>query len=72
MGYDATGKVYIEWDDYVDFVKKYLPDMKGAFIRIADPATITQVDNFIEVEYAFSTDCDPKDWANPPGFLKKK
>lgn len=70
MGYDAVGKVYIPLEELQALYEKYCPALKGAdYIRLGNPST---VGDELVVDYAVSSECDPRDWSVPPEFLKKK
>jgi hypothetical protein len=62
MAYDAEGSVYIPLEEFWIFAMKYLPKTHAEF-AFGKPRI---VDDDIVFDYAASTVCNPKDWAEKP------
>ena len=70
MGYDGQGTVYIPLEEFWNFIKRFHPKMDEAVVRYAHEVRIQNED--LEIDFAFGTETDPLDWAEPPTFLKRK
>ena len=70
MAFDGTGEVRIPGEEFWEYVTKFMPDLKGAEIAFGKPAWDAENADLV-VEYAYSTECHPREWAKPPDFLKE-
>jgi len=70
MGYDGKGTIYVPLVDFYEFLAKYHSTTTGEVAY--GPPRIQSGAEDLEVDYAYSTECHPADWAEPPEFLKKK
>ena len=62
MGYDGTGRIYVPLEELWGFVKQYMPKVDG---EIAFGVPKVEGGDLV-VDYAHSTECNPKDWATKP------
>jgi hypothetical protein len=69
MGYAARGDAWIPIEDWVEFVRKYMPTVHEAELSLGPPIVR---DGEVSVPWAVNTECHPMDEANPPEWLKKK
>ena len=71
MAYDGVGKIYITQEQFWDFIKTLIP-CKNAEVMFGVPVFDSSPNGDITIDYAFSTECWPGEWANPPDFIKPK
>lgn len=64
---DGTGKIYINHKEWVEFILKSAPFLQSTEFALGP---IEADEDGFSVEYAFSEECHPKDWAHPPWWLK--
>ena len=69
MSADGTGRIYISADAWYKFLESQAPFLKGTEYSIG-PIDACNPDCVI-VEYAFSEECHPEDWSEPPHWLRK-
>ena len=70
MAHDGTGTVYIPLEEFWKFVHEYMPDLKGAEVAYGVPR-VKDDGGDLEIDYAFSTECAPSDWAKTPDAVKQ-
>lgn len=63
MAYDGEGKIYIPIEEFWEFVSKYQPAPTAGFSAFGVPKF---TENDVEINYAFSTETDPNEWAVEP------
>ena len=63
MAHDGEGKIYIPLEEFWKFVQKWAPGDGTSEIRFGVPQ-FTESD--VVIDYAFSTEGPPEDWATPP------
>lgn len=66
---DGTGKIYFSSKEWTEFVLDHAPFLASTEFALGP---VTANGDGFEVEYAFSDDCHPKDWINPPWWLPRK
>jgi hypothetical protein len=69
MSVDGTGKIYISWKEWTDFVTEFAPFLKNAQFIIGPPIESA---NGVEVDYAFGDEVHPKEWIVQPEWLQKR
>lgn len=60
---DGEGNIFIPKDEFYNFIKKFAPHADGADFFFGPPMVI---DGDVRIAYAFSTECHPYEWAEPP------
>ena len=68
MAYDGTGKIYIPLEEFWAFVQKYVPATEGAEVAFGVPQVNSRD---IMIDYAYSTEGNPNDWAELPEAVKQ-
>ena len=63
MAHDGEGKIYIPLEEFWKFVQKWAPGDGSAEIRFGVPQFN---DSDMVIDYAFSTECHPTEWAEKP------
>lgn len=71
-GSDGTGRIYISVQEWYEFLKKHMPFPASAEFVMSPPRVDVDGEGGIEIDYAYSTDCYPGDWADgsQPQWLK--
>lgn len=64
MSSSGEGTIQIPMEDFYAFVRKHGPDLGGAEVLIGPPRLVIMSEE-IEVAFAWGTDCNPSDWAEP-------
>jgi hypothetical protein len=65
VAHDGEGKIYIPMEDFWKFVHEYAPGDGSAEIIFGVPQ-FREADSDMVIDYAFSTECPPRDWATKP------
>lgn len=68
MGHWARGEAWIPFDEWYDFIKKYIPQTDGE-LSFGEPRPDADC---IVVPFALNTECNPAEEADPPEWLKRK
>jgi hypothetical protein len=68
---DGTGHIYIDTKTWVEFLRSQVPGTipLGAEVVFSMPKPDEEG---VMVVYAYSTISSPKNWENPPDFLKEE
>jgi hypothetical protein len=65
---DGVGTIYIDGNEWNEIIFKLAPFLKGTEFSIGP---IRKSGDIVQIEYAFSEECHPSTWAQPPEWLKK-
>lgn len=71
MACDGEGKIYIPVEEFRAFVRKYANFPSGHFVVFGVPDTNGDEGDIV-IDYAFSTDTDPHEWATPPKAVQQR
>lgn len=63
---DGEGTIRIPMDEFYKFIDKYAPHIGGDYFRCYGIPRIDHGCQDLVIDYAFSSECDPEDWAVPP------